>query len=210
MKISKQLLQRYELGQCSPEEEHIVCQWLDSESWEEEAFDDTHVKDGVGTELWNNIAPHVDQPKEFIVPQRRWQPAQRWLSVAALLILTLGLTWQFYSKNQDDHVELNNTEAGLKWIREDSFDLALRENSFVNNDLRSDNLLLSGGMMLKPKRNLVLHDRENDMSFDFKEGEVYFISRDPDTSRLIILRQSEILFLPPIIQRQLKQQFHIS
>ena len=210
MKISKQLLQRYELGQCSPEEEDVVRQWLDSENWEEEAFDDKHVPDGVRTELWNNIAPHIDQPKEFIARPRRWQSLQRWLSIAALLVLAIGLTWHFFSKNQGDHIVLNNTEVGVRWMCEDSFDLALRENSSVNINLRSDNLMLTGSMMLKPKRNLVLHDQQNDMSFDFKKGEVYFISRDPDTSRLIIFRQSEILFLPPIIQRQLKQQFHIS
>lgn len=214
MKISKELLQRYQLGQCSPEEEHAVRVWLESESWEGQEFESSLVEDQIGEELWQTIAPGDKRiGKSFDIPNklnRGWRATRIWTTVAALLVLSLGLTWHFHAKNKDYSFELNNTQSGLKWMRKSCFDLALSENSSTNINMKSGLLMLSGEMMLKPKCDLVLSDRQNNISFDFKEGEVYFVSRDPDTNKLIVLRQAEIFFLPPIIQRQLKKQFHIT
>jgi len=214
MKITKELLQQYELGQCSPEEERAVRLWLDSDSWEDEVFDESLVKDSLGREIWSKISPPDVVSTKILLPQVSeggfWVCIRPWFSVAALLILSIGLSWFFYANKQDYHFESKNTDAGLKWMRKNCFDLALSENSSANINLRSGNLLLSGGMILKPKCDMVLHDRQNNIALDFREGEIYFISRDPDTSRLIVLRRSELSFLPPIIQRQLKKQFHIT
>lgn len=213
MKISKELLQRYELGQCSPEEEHVVRQWLDSNDWEDDSYEDIQVNDEVGKDMWSNITSHIEHTVEPSIPliqKRRGTNTLRWLSAAALLALFLGLSCFFYSRSQDHQIELTNMREGLMWMRKDCFDLALQENSSIKINLRSDNILLSGSMFLKPKCNLSLYDRENKMSFDFIEGETYYIAKDPDTNKLVVFRQSEILFLPPILQRHLKRQFPIS
>ncbi|MDR2282318.1 MAG: hypothetical protein LBE37_03880 [Sphingobacterium sp.] len=214
MDISKALLEKYELGQCNDEELAAVRAWLDAEDWGdldlEEDIDET-----VKEELWADISSSVATPAitQPVVSNPRISAIRRhWVSVAAAcMIAIMGGYYYFFQSTEDFAVfQASNVEPSVISFSKDHFDVVLSPNSEANIDFESGNISLTGNIMLRPKRDFVLQDGRSNQSFNFKQGEVYFVSEREEQKKLIILSKREMIFLPPVMQRRIKQQFHIS
>ncbi|MFZ4861769.1 hypothetical protein ACL9RF_06250 [Sphingobacterium sp. Mn56C] len=220
--ISKELLQKYELGQCTDQELAVVQAWLDNDDWNTlEA--PRHEFDHVEPEIWSALVKELDAetPIKDISgghsKQRSWSSPWAWFTqkgaAAACIALTLAaaLALFYYQRNRETaNFQAHNTQPTLQWFNKASFDLALGGNSSARLDFQTGTLALRGDIMLKPKRKLTFYDAKTKTSLHFNEGEVYYVSEDPQNNRLIILRKREINFLPPPIQQQIRKQFHLT
>ncbi|MBL1410763.1 hypothetical protein [Sphingobacterium faecale] len=214
MDISKSLLEKHELGQCNDEELATVQAWLNAEDWGDldlkKDVDET-IKDGMWADISSAVAtPSIVQtlisPPRISTIKRYW-----WTAAAACFIMIIGGYHCFYQPRKDFTVfQAANAEPSVISFSKDHFDVMLSPNSEANIDFESGNISLTGNIMLRPKRDFVLQDGRSNRSFNFKQGEVYFVSEREEEKKLIILSKREMIFLPPVMQRRIKQQFHIS
>ncbi len=220
MKITKELLERYELGQCTDQEQAFVSDWLANDLLDEVEFntddvdvvEETHVKQAI----WSDIASHIDQknPSEKVVPAKKSKTlllwGNPWMQSAAASLLFMGIAWFVYQSPSDvDYrsFSANNIHQKVMQWQEEKFDVSLSKNSSASIDFRSGNMAISGDILFTPKKNLILYDASNRAPIDFKEGEIYYISTDPDTSELMVFAKSDMEYLPPIIQKHIRKQF---
>ncbi|MCL7986844.1 hypothetical protein M8998_02700 [Sphingobacterium sp. lm-10] len=230
MKITKELLERYELGQCTDQEEAAVSKWLDSpdlvlDELEGELDLGTTKEHAIKQDLWENIAAHMDAStpterhsdlhynqvsKDAFLKSRR--TTVTWLSVAASTIILLGIGWWgFQSSNKErQFFNANNSDNSVVLWEEDSFEFTLSKNSSASINFQSGNMAVSGDVLFSPKRDIILYDEQNKTSLDFRQGEVYFISTDPDTSELVVYSKKELEYLPPILRKHIRKQFHLT
>ncbi|KGE12941.1 hypothetical protein [Sphingobacterium deserti] len=244
LKISKELLERYELGQCTKEEEATVRLWLDAddlmleESLAIEEDIDTTVDPAIASveadkdlaikqQLWQNISSHTLHATPFTqandappprstspraLRKQPFQAAQKWLSIAAAVALFLCIScWTLFSRNsQAGNFKASNSEQPLMLWEEDGFALTLSQNSSASINLQSENIAVSGDILFTPKRDFVLHDKNGKTDFDFREGQVYYISTHPNTSKLMVFSQKELQYLPPILRKHIRKQFNLT
>ncbi len=244
LKINKELLERYELGQCTEQEQAIVKLWLDDEDLtldeslsrddvselkndltdaEQEATADLALKQ----DLWQNISAHMqhadaDKQRVNILPSRPsanralrkapFRQAKTWLSVAAAAAVFLCLGWWTLVNrdNQSNNFNATNSEQTLMLWEEDGFELALSQNSSASINLQSENIAVSGDILFTPKRDFVLHDKHGETDFNFRQGQVYYISTNPNTSKLMVFSQQELQYLPPILRKHIRKQFNLT
>lgn len=244
LKINKELLERYELGQCTEQEQAIVKLWLDDEDLtldeslsrddvselkndltdaEQEATADLALKQ----DLWQNISAHMqhadaDKQGANILPSRPsanralrkapFRQAKTWLSVAAAAAVFLCLGWWTLvnTDNQSNNFNATNSEQTLMLWEEDGFELALSQNSSASINLQSENIAVSGDILFTPKRDFVLHDKHGETDFNFRQGQVYYISTNPNTSKLMVFSQQELQYLPPILRKHIRKQFNLT
>lgn len=211
MDISKALLEKYELGQCNDEELAAVQKWLESEDWDDLEFSQ-EVKPGVKEGMWADIAEVMDStPIPKLEKQNPFLKKYRYAIAAASIVLLIG---GYYSlalqKEEESNFQASNIEPGVVSFTKDAFDMVLSTNSEASIDFETGSIVLTGDIMFRPKRDFVLQDERSNQVFNFKSGEVYFVSDREEQKKLIILSKKEMIFLPPAIQRKIKQQFHIS
>ncbi|WP_437920316.1 hypothetical protein [Sphingobacterium sp. LRF_L2] len=215
MKITKELLERYEEGLCADYERLAVQEWLESDSVEVYALDETIDAPKVKAELWDEIASYMDRPdlESVSLPQKRkFFSIRKLTSVASVLIVCFGFAWYFYAPSEvsSESFIVKNTNPGLQQLTEQFFDLTLTQNSSANIDVEAGKILVSGDLIFMPKRDLLLRDEQHKENFSFKEGEVYYLSVDPNTSELIVWKETDVQFLPAILQKHIRKQFHLS
>lgn len=100
MKVTKEIIERYHQGLCSPEEQHIVEQWLESDELEM-SFPENSDLLAMENRGWRKISDryHIavqPEPTPVILRNNRiiWQ-------LVACVILLLGVTTFYYLKNNE-------------------------------------------------------------------------------------------------------------
>lgn len=213
MDINKTLLEKYELGQCNDEEIAVVQKWLESEDWVDLELSE-EVKPSIKEGMWRDIADVMDKtptPVSILKPQNSFLK-KYWSAVAAAsIVLLIGGYYSFaLQKNGETTFQASNIEPRVVSFTKDAFDMVLSTNSEASIDFEAGSIALTGDIMFRPKRDFVLQDERSNQAFNFKSGEVYFVSDREEQKKLIIFSKKEMIFLPPAIQRKIKQQFHIS
>ncbi|WP_166336908.1 hypothetical protein [Sphingobacterium chungjuense] len=235
MKITKELLERYELGQCTEAEAAAVSLWLDSTSLSLD--DDDELETGIADdamddllieqEMWQHISAYMQEMADKSnTPERTennivFKPAKNndptvkfaaFIAIAASLLIILGMGWWFYPTTADKEHFFNasNSDKAVMLWEEDSFEFTLSKNSSASINLQSGNMDVSGDVLFSPKKDFKLFDKHNNTSLDFRQGEVYFISTDPDTSELVVYSKSQLEYLPPILRKHIRKQFHLT
>lgn len=86
MNISPELLKRYQAGQCTPEEQQAIEQWLDEP--DAPALDDipAEAKAEIGARTWERL--HMQSRRSFRGKYRHY-----WSGLAAMLVLAGGMAW---------------------------------------------------------------------------------------------------------------------
>ncbi|TDS12914.1 hypothetical protein [Sphingobacterium paludis] len=244
LKISKELLERYELGQCTEQEQATVRLWMDADDLaldESLSVEDLGVEQDnttsanqsdakdrvVKQELWHNISAHMQRPSSAMETKKAWssssvgyrelrkrsfRQAPTWLSIAAAAAVFLCIDWWTLSKSNSKSGNFNatNSEQSLMLWEEDGFALTLSQNSSASINLQSENITVSGDVLFTPKRDFVLHDKYGKTDFDFRQGQVYYISTNPNTSKLMVFSKRELQYLPPILQKHIRKQFNLT
>jgi len=203
--ISKELLEKYELGQCTDQEEKLVLDWLDNDDWDDLSTKEAEksITNEEGVELWNKLETYIQKEE----PKKNLFFTKSVLSIAASIIfLVMGsiallpyLTNQEVSDRQLGHVETVTYP----------FTLILGKDSQAHIDIQTGKVTLTGEILFTPSQDLVLQHGSQSNLF-FKAGETYYLSESKDPEKIIIIKKDDFTFLPAIVQKQIRKQFQIS
>ena len=215
MKISKELIEKFHREECSSEEKEFVQQWLFSEDSEELLSFDNTEKELHKTEMWDEIKtilPKEDHP----IPHRTakfqfWKGAIAASIVFVLLISGMAI-YQSSSKNGVLHwIDVENTSGmQVKYIDSKDFKLSVGPNTSAKIDQLTGIVDLAGSLLIQPKEDFELEFTGSAKKMSFKKGQTYIILKGNDgKDKVIIINEKNLIDLPPIIQKQIINEFKI-
>lgn len=203
--INKELLEKYELGQCTDQESKLVLDWLENEDWDQLAPDSVpaDINNEEGTQLWNKLTPlfqKQEQPRKTLLRKGL-------LSITATIVfLILGYVTIYHYRVKQ---ELNDSQYSNIVHISHPFTLVLGKNSQANIDIKTGIFTLSGEVLFTPNKDLILQHGEQS-GLHFKAGETYYLAESRDPGRIIIIKKEDFTFLPAIVQKQIRKQFQLS
>lgn len=216
MKISKELIEKFHRDECSSEEKEFVQQWLFNEDSEELLDFDQTTKELHKVEMWDEIKtilPKEEHPKH----QHRTAKFQFWkgaiaASIVFVLLITSIAIYQSNSKNGVLHwidVE-NNSGMQVKYIDSKDFKLSVGPNTSAKIDQLTGIVDLAGSLLIQPKEDFELEFTGSTKKMSFKKGQTYIILKGKDgKDKVIIINEKNLIDLPPIIQKQITNEFKI-
>ncbi len=201
--INKALLEKYELGQCTEQERIAVCNWLENEDWDQLDMDSDTVEEVDQEMIWSPIEAFVDK-KESPVYRLWLKPA---VSIAASLLVILGA--YYWTSQGNPKASQSASLFSQASVKQQAFEFVLGANSKANIDVNSGDFTLTGNVLFKPNKDIILQYGKQ-ANLHFKAGETYYLSETKDPNKIIIVRKGEFTFLPAIVQKQIRKQFQIS
>lgn len=211
MQVDHKLIEKYHLNQCTPEERNLVEEWLiddtlDFPSLPISQTDKSHIQ----SEIWGNISQQITESpvikKENLIKKRF-----RYIAIAASLLIIFGF---YISKNNIDKeisyaIFDNSTSTNSKYFDKNSYELILGKHATAKINIKTGEFFSLGTLVIIPKKDVEFSFTGTGEKKELKNGETYFILNPKNTGKQIILSQSELTFLAPTIQNQLKLQFNI-
>lgn len=110
--VDKALLEKYFRGECSPEEERLVCCWLDEGDIDD--YPGVHSDRKYARKMdagWKQLVVNFDDLKRA-APVRRFTLVRKWSVAAAVLLLVLGSTFFYYNHWRDGGEKKYETSYG--------------------------------------------------------------------------------------------------
>lgn len=208
MDIDKQLLEKYHLGQCTAEEQRLIKAWLSSDWLDLNLADDLPPaeKHAAQQDIWAAVSAHADRPQP--AASRRSRGIRRMVAYAAGVAASIALVWWVWPTAPQQTLYDNSANMAPLWFERSSFDVLLGEASSATIDLRAEVLQVEGNLLFKPKRDI--HIQQPSGRVLLRRGETYIILAGDQRENQFIFPKSEITFLPPAMQRKLKQQLNIT
>lgn len=211
MKIDRQLIEKYHLGHCSTQEKLLVEKWLldDTLNTEQRPIS-LDKKTKLANDMWAELSTHIDQsnipgsiPRSIINFKS--------LGIAATMIFLLSFGFYKLSKDVETGTAVfdNKTSAGLKYINQNNYNIILGKDASAEINTDTGEFKTSGNIMFIPKKNFSFSFGGTDQKKKLKYGETYFVIKTPASGKQVIIAKSELTFLAPIIQHELKMQFNI-
>ncbi|MBP3942068.1 hypothetical protein J5U18_00565 [Sphingobacteriaceae bacterium WQ 2009] len=211
MKIDYKVIERYHLNQCTPQERLMVEQWLDEGLDDfETPFATVNEKKQVGEEIWNEL--HAFMEEDTNRPKTKNLFSFKRVSVAAAILAIVSLAAITLKNNAhfSDALFDNSTNSNLKYIDKNNYELILGSYASARVNIKTGVFDTSGDIMLIPKKDFLFSFSKNSVKKALKNGEIYFLLKSSSIGRPIIISKTELTFLAPTIQQQLKMQFNIS
>lgn len=211
MKVDQKLIEKYHLNQCTPEERILVEEWLIDDNLDFPPLSLPQIdKSRIQSQIWENIAPNIIEPIAIKADNKR-KKLLRYITVAASLLILFGF---FICKNNLDKeisyaIFDNSTSPNSKYFQKNSYELILGKHATAKINLETGEFFSGGTMVIIPKKDFEFNFIGTRQKKELKNGETYFILNSKNTGKQIILSQSELTFLAPTIQNQLKLQFNI-
>ncbi|MEN5195156.1 hypothetical protein [Sphingobacterium faecium] len=210
MQVDHKLIEKYHLNQCTPEERNLVEEWLiddtlDFPSLSISQADKSHIQ----SEIWENISPHITE-SPVIKNENLIKKRFRYIAIAASLLIIFGF---YISKNNIDKeisyaIFDNSTGPNSKYFDKNNYELILGKHATAKINIETGEFFSLGTMVIIPKKDFEFNFTGTREKKELKNGETYFILNSKNTGKQIILSQSELTFLAPTIQNQLKLQFN--
>ncbi len=209
MGVDRQLLEKYHSGLCTAEERRLVEAWLDDDALDSDLPMPESQKMQAQQAIWNAIASDIDHAVP-IQTRRRRPVMYRLVAYAAGIAASIALVWWIWPFSVAPHEAVydNSTGAIPHWFKQSSYDMLLGEASKATIDIQAGKLIVEGNLLFKPKRDI--HIQNESGSRLLRRGETYFILEGEQVGNRFIFSKSELTFLPPAVQRKLKQQLNIS
>ena len=226
MTVSKELIEKYHAGTCSAQEKMLVENWLFSEESEENLELPTNQdKEKLETEMWAEISSVLPQnktetesgkAKDFTFPL--------WKQIAAAVVFAGMIGAGFiYLKSlpiQPDIVFMENQSDTINKdlnAKEYTISVGPKSNVEINNE--TGIIDFCGAMMINPKKDIeftlqgkCVNLSDNTEKIFLKKGQNYIALNYRNASNndeAIILEEGSMMGLPPLIMKQLIQQFNI-
>ena len=203
--INKELLEKYELGQCTDQERKIVLEWLDNDSWDQldSEASTSEIQQEKGEILWSNLQGAIQTEQK----PKRLHLVKYSVAIAASLLFVV--TTYFLVANCSTIGEYDKVEySSLEKIK-NPFTLILSKNSQAQINIKTGNFTLTGEILFTPNQDLVLQHGQQDNLY-FKAGETYYLAERKDSDRILVIKKGDFTFLPAIVQKQIRKQFQIS
>lgn len=162
MKLSRELLQKFGEGSCSPEEENIIQEWLNDGSWN---LDEANVSLDIKKSIWQKLEANIHFPAKVV----RINTSRHLLKIAAIIIVVISSAALFYF--------IKNRSASSQF-------------TYVTNAHEQKRILLSDSsvVFLSPSSTIKVtqpfpdHSREIQLS-----GEAFFeVAKDPSKPFTVI------------------------
>lgn len=117
MQVTPELIRKYHLGQCSPEEEGAVLQWLAGDGADDvPSYLDKGERDAAQSRIWNGLGDVRgirDGARNAGSNVLFW----RWSRMAATVAIILGLSWLAYDRLADRNHALQTSSVRFQEIR---------------------------------------------------------------------------------------------
>lgn len=222
MKISRELIEKYHDGRCTPAEKAAVEDWLLSDEIEEEKLKLQAGEDKmtIRQEMWNDI--------ESVLPGKKKKIKvvyfnTIWKRVAAILVVGLTGAGVFYfnpfSGNSKVIVINNASETVNKDLTSSAYTISIGPKSNVEINNEKGSIDFCGAMLINPKHDIEFtiqgtcaNDVELSEKMVLKKGLNYIAlnySTSTKANEVIILEEGSMMELPPLMKRQLMSQFDI-
>ncbi|KAA0992852.1 hypothetical protein [Dyadobacter aurulentus] len=220
MRVSKELIEQYHAGLCTPEEQLAVEEWLFNDDTDALfALPGGEEKHGVRDAMWNEIAGALPANKSYryIFFNSFWRQA-----AAALLVGLAGVL--LYSINNkpvtSEIIVINNESNSInKDLHTGNFNLSLAPKSNVEIDRNSGRIDFCGAMMIKSKMDVEFtiqgtctDEKEHGDKIKLKKGLNYIAlnyAGPGEATELLVLEEKSLMGLPPLMKRQLMDRFDI-
>lgn len=223
MKISKELIEKYHLGECDLQESKFVEEWLFSEETDQELELPSHEnKADLKTQLWEEIQQVLPSglpaPKAVPVRMLANKPSKiiYWASrTAAILILGLSslIGYHLYFTPDDPLglVSINNTSLlEVRHIDSKAYCISLAPESTAKINYQTGNIDFSGSIIISPKKDIELSIGGSEGKMTFKTGQTYIaMNGKSGYDRFILINERNLMDLPPVLQKQLINKFSI-
>ena len=226
MKVSKELIEKYHDGTCSKQEKLLVETWLFSdESADELALSQNEEKAKLQTEMWAEIAtilPKKDKKLEFFETTGLSIPLWRQVAAAVIFVgsIAAGVTYLNSLPIQPNIVVMNNSSDTINKdlnAKEYSISVGPKSNVEINNE--TGIIDFCGAVKINPKKDIeftlqgkCINPSNNAEKIFLKKGLSYIAlnySNASNNNEVIILEEGSMMGLPPLIVKQLIQQFNI-
>ncbi|SEJ27716.1 hypothetical protein SAMN04487995_3916 [Dyadobacter koreensis] len=218
MEVSKELIEKYHSGKCSPEESAMVENWLlDDDSEFETALPENLNKEKVKAEMWDEISSSLPSANHKIVNSR-----QGWLYFAAAASIVILLTvsiFEFKPHNKKAVLSSANIPVSTnKEIHSSDYTISLAPESNASINSESGLIDFCGAILISPKKDILLsfndvcdNTKSNTGKMNFKKGETYIALNfgNKKDNELIVMDEKLLMGLPPMVKRQIMDQFNI-
>ncbi len=112
-------------------------------------------------------------------------------------------------KEKTDATFDNARNANLKYINQQNYKIVLGKNATAQINTDTGIIKTTGNMLFIPKRNFAFSMPGADKKKELKTGEIYFVLQPQKNGKQVIIAKSELTFLAPTLQHELKLQFNI-
>jgi len=218
MKISKDLIERYHRQECTEEEAEAVEAWLFSSDTDEALQLPLGMDKGEHkSAIWSEISKTLPNETESVAQKSSAFISPFWSgAVAASLIAgIIGLAgYQFMNSPKApvrQFVMVNNTSSiNVRPVESSGYNISIGTNTSARIDNLTGVVDLTGSMLICPKKDIELSFEGSSEKMMFKGGQTYIILKGKDgKDKVIIVSEKNIMDLPPVIQKQIINEFNI-
>jgi len=222
MKISKELIEKYHNGRCSPAEIKAVEAWLFDDQFNVEpplplpiGESKTQLQDDMWEEIATVLPSRQKRGINFFATSFWWQAA------AVFLVALAGVAFYRINLDRADRVIVVNnvSETTNQDLQESAYSLSVGPKSNVEINQETGRIEFCGAVLINPKRDIELTiqgrcarpDKATER-LTLKKGQHYIAlnyGNASDANEVVILSQGSLSGLPPLMQRNLMMQFNI-
>ena len=218
MKIDRDLIDRYHRGACSPKERAAVEDWLFSaESDEVLELPEGESKDLHKAEIWRGIEAVLPEEESRLPLKGTGGTDRFWTGAIAASLLAGILSVGAYLTigNGEDHVQPlvsvhNDSATQVRRVEYSGYDLSVGRNTSATIDNQTGDAELSGSLLISPKHDLELRFEGSREPVTFSSGKTYVILKNAgDQGSVLIVTENNMMDLPPVLQKQIINEFDI-
>lgn len=217
MKITKELIEQYHRNECSEEEREAVEFWLFSGD-SDEALQLPLSEDKLAhkADMWKEIENELSfSPTVPVLKKTGIHRYSFWTGAiaASFLLAILSITTYYITGNNQDAplIAVNNTSSiNVRQVEANAYNISVGPNTSARIDNTSGIVNLSGSLMIHPKKDITLKFEGSQEQITFKAGQTYIILKGEDgNDKVIIVNEKNIMDLPPVLQKQITNEFKI-
>jgi len=216
MEITKRLIEKYHLGECTPEEQTHVEAWLLNDDFKVPALPPEIDKEEEIAKIWNALEDELfaeEKPKALpLSPKRQWISSRKGsLAIAcSLLIFFCSAVYLIiYKNNAVGSFALDNLSSTMpKAIDTRNYFVSVSPKTSAEINLDTGFAHISGSLLLQPKDDMQLAFNGHPEKINLINGNTYIVIGNED-DKPFIMNKKDLLHLPPIILQQIFSQLSI-
>ncbi len=213
MKIDKELIEKYHLGNCTPEEEALVNEWLANDEFDDLPLTAKSPKTADKQAIWSEIASFINEEEIKLSKTRNVKTLIIQIAASLFLALTAGLTYYHFNTQGENRQVFsfdNSTGTAIKHIDSGSYSIVMGPKSNGKIDLNNSLIDFCGSIMLSPKKDVELTFQGYHDKIKLKTGQTYIVlSNTCPSSKPVVVNEKDIVHLPPVLQKHLMTHFSI-
>ena len=223
MRVSKELIDKYHDGKCTPEEMAMVEHWLMNDDMPADIFPENVDKEALKEEIWQEVSSVLPSNKKYktdYIPRKFiWTGAVAASFLICLSYYILNDKDTDYKKTTASIINSTNHSATVNQeVLARDFTISLGPESNVRVNSSTGVVNFCGAMKFSPSKDIKLSFKDictnesvNSKQIGFKKGETYIALNylNEQKNELIIMNENALMELPPLLKRQLMDQFNI-